>query len=108
MTDTNDIQPGDTIIVLRHYTMDLWQAGWETRKLVIANDTAASFISRTETTVTVILSGGCRGTFPISKISRLGDYVAGEHRHSLINPAHEDDVQSREYAAYAIACAQEA
>lgn len=108
MINTNDINPGDTIIVRRHYTMNLWQAGWETRKLVIANDTAASFISRTETTVTVILSGGCRGTYPISAITRLDEYVPGLTPHSLIDPIHEDDVQTREHADYAIACAQQA
>ena len=100
--------PGQTVIVLRHYTMDRWQAGWETRKLVIASDTAASVISRTETTVDVILSGGCRYTFPIAKVRRIEDYEAGRHRHSLVNPEHEDYVQKIEgHAAYAIRCAQE-
>ena len=103
MQTYTDLIPGQTVIVLRHYETDHLNI----RKLAIAYDMAASVISRTATTVDVILSGGCRYTFPIEQIRRLGDYVGGE-RHSLVNPEHEDYVQKIEgHAAYAIRCAQE-
>lgn len=100
MAYTEDIKPGDTIIITRHY-------GGSPRRLKLASDTPASFISRTQMTVDVILSGGCRCTFPMQHVMRLDEYWPGLTPHSLIDPAHDDDVQTREHADYAIHCAQE-
>ncbi len=87
----NGVKPGDTVIIRRHFANAL------------KSDTPASFVSLCNggSEAEVILSGGCRATFRQSDVIKLADYKAGEKRHSLIDPQHEDEVQRREHGDWA-------
>jgi hypothetical protein len=101
------VKPGNTVIVKRHH--ESIEPGKPGTKLVIANDTAASFvgITRDGKRITVILSGGCRATFRPSKVATLDSYKAGATRFSLIDLKHADEVQRSEHAAHAIFVSQQ-